>query len=288
MQRFRVFISYSRDYSPNSEQHREWVAALADALQRESDIEVVFDEYELYAGKDLTKFMEQVAAVDRVVIVLTPEYARRANERHGGVGYESSILSALSFQGNSEDRFIPVLRGDPRNSIPSYLRSKVYVDMRDRSPDEPYELLRAIRQQPGRARPPRQRSRLLPPVADIAEWLKQFSGMVEITDIHCEPLSVERGRSISLRYRIVNNKGECVKAWLGASVLPDASGEEYYNVEQDSVVMLHPGEGTYARELTVPQVAPPGMYRVVCAVYLEQLPDVRLDRRDLGYILSVY
>lgn len=278
----KVFLSYSKD----SEEHQEWVARLADALERESDIDVVFDEYDLYAGKDLTKFMERAAEADRVVVVLTPEYARRANERLGGVGYESNILTARLFQDSLEDISIPVLRGNPEKSIPSYMRSKVYIDMREKPPGEVYELLRSIRQLPKRVRP-RKEDQLLPPVENIVAWLNQFSDIAKITEVVCEPLAIGRGESVSLRYTIVSNKGEPLKIWLGASVLPSASGDEYYSVEQDKVVMLQPGEGTYSRELTIPQEAPTGLYRVVCAAYLEQLHDMRLDRIDLGCILTV-
>jgi len=119
-----VFISYSRD----SDAHRAWVGLLADALEGSPTFNVIYDEYELHAGKDLTHFMESGLASDRIVVVVTPEYVRKAMQRQGGVGYESSVISAALLREQLASRVVPILReGD---ALPPFLASKVYADFR--------------------------------------------------------------------------------------------------------------------------------------------------------------
>ena len=45
-----IFISYSWD----SEVHKEWILKLADDLIKDYGADVILDQYELNAGKDLT------------------------------------------------------------------------------------------------------------------------------------------------------------------------------------------------------------------------------------------
>jgi hypothetical protein len=147
--RIEVFVSYSRE----TDDHREWVGKLADRLDSESDVHVVLDEYDLYGGKDLPHFMERCARCDRVVVIVTSRFAEKADQREGGVGYETGIAAAELATSQTTDKFIPVLREG--SGIPVFLRGKRYVDLR---PDQNFEqgvdeLLRAIRRQADRSRP---------------------------------------------------------------------------------------------------------------------------------------
>lgn len=119
-----VFISYARE----SAVHNEWVKQLADTLEKLPDFTVVFDQYDLHAGKDLTHFMERGLQCQRVVAVITPEYVRKAGVRSGGVGYESSVISADVLADQLSARVVPVLRSG--NDRPPFLRSKLFVDFR--------------------------------------------------------------------------------------------------------------------------------------------------------------
>jgi chromosomal replication initiator protein DnaA len=133
-----VFISYSRE----SDEHVSWVSHLANAVEQIPGLHVVFDQYELHAGRDLTEFMDRGLACDRIVVIITPEYVRRAEGRIGGVGYESSVISAGFVTDQLSDRCVPILReGTDR---PSFLRSKIYVDFR--APITFYEELRRLRE----------------------------------------------------------------------------------------------------------------------------------------------
>ena len=122
-----VFVSYSWD----DEAHRDWVRRLAADLMERYGLLVTLDEHDLRPGDDRFVFMEQIARADVVVIVCTPTYVEKANERRGGVGVETTIITPAYFEGHPEKRFIPVVRrrapGVP--AVPTYLGSLAYIDM---------------------------------------------------------------------------------------------------------------------------------------------------------------
>lgn len=77
-----VFISYSWD----NNEHKAWVRRFAGDL-RAQGIEAWLDQWEVQLGDDVTEFMERgVAQADYVLLVCTENFARKANERRGGVG----------------------------------------------------------------------------------------------------------------------------------------------------------------------------------------------------------
>jgi hypothetical protein len=144
----RAFISYSWD-GPD---HQHWVAKLAERLQGESGIEVIFDGWHLQPGDDKLHFMEQaVADSDFVVVVCTPVYAERANKRQGGVGYESMVITSELAEHILTNKFIPVLRtGTWDSSLPRYLKSRMGVNFSDEPyrEDEYEKLLRVLHGEP--------------------------------------------------------------------------------------------------------------------------------------------
>jgi len=148
----KVFISYSWD----NEEHKKWVLNLADELTRKGVL-VFFDRYDLYPGKDLTHFMEtSVSEASKVLLVLTTNYKLKAEKREGGVGSEYSMMTAEIFNNQQSDKFIPILRsGDRTNSTPSFVKTKIDIDMSDDSKfDESFEeLLRTIYNEPEIKRP---------------------------------------------------------------------------------------------------------------------------------------
>lgn len=123
-----VFISYSWD----SVDHKSWVAQLAERL-RQAGLSVRFDQWDLRPGSDVTRYMEaSVRESDFVLLVCTPEFATRADARIGGVGYEQAVVTGEIFSGVAlPEKFIPCLRGDPSKSIPTFLKTRVWVDFRE-------------------------------------------------------------------------------------------------------------------------------------------------------------
>jgi hypothetical protein len=77
-----VFISHSWD----SVTHKRWVRELAERLVT-SGVKVSLDQWDVGPGESLTKLMEeQIITCDYVLVICTPQYARRSKERRGGVG----------------------------------------------------------------------------------------------------------------------------------------------------------------------------------------------------------
>lgn len=123
-----VFISYGWD----NDDHRSWVYTLADRLS--VDFNVMIDE-KLPLGTNLDTFMEQlVTNADRVLLILTPEYKEKADNRQNGVGYESVLISRQLYLNQGTSKFIPIIRkGDVEDCYPLYLGNRKGLDMRDDS-----------------------------------------------------------------------------------------------------------------------------------------------------------
>jgi len=126
-----AFISYSWD----DDAHRAWVAALAARL-RADGVDVTLDQWHAVPGDQLPAFMERSIRESRYVLVIcTPGYKRRSDERRGGVGYEGDIITGEVATKGNHRKFIPILRsGDATDAIPSWVQGKYFIDLRG----EPY------------------------------------------------------------------------------------------------------------------------------------------------------
>lgn len=142
-----VFISYSWD----SATHKRWVLQLARRLSRQG-IRVWLDQLSVRPGQSLTQFMEQkIRSSGHVLVICTPEYARRANKRVGGVGYEQQIISTQIATGIPRHKFVPIIRAGEFGlgasaAMPEHLAGCCAIDMRGKSPSRKRfdELLGAI------------------------------------------------------------------------------------------------------------------------------------------------
>ena len=122
----KAFVSYSWD----DEGHKEWVADLATKL-RGDGVDVTLDQWNMVPGDQLTSFMEkEIRDNDYVLIICTPNYRMKSDQRKGGVGYEGDIMTAEVLTKGNHRKFIPVFaRGSWDESAPSWLKGKVYVDL---------------------------------------------------------------------------------------------------------------------------------------------------------------
>lgn len=130
----KVFISYSWE----SEPHKEWVLRLATDL-RTRGVDVTLDRWHLRIGDDIAAFMDDsLSNADYILLVCTPGYAEKSNDRRGGVGYEQNIISGeLLTETSTKAKFIPLLRaGNPSTALPRFLKSKLFVDFRE---DDKYQ-----------------------------------------------------------------------------------------------------------------------------------------------------
>jgi len=126
-----AFISYSWD----SAEHKDWVRRFGEDLQARG-ITVLLDQFALRLGDDVARFMEQgVSEADYVLLICTENFGQKANQRRGGVGYEQAIVTSEILDSNpARGRFVCILRqGLPSQSLPAYMRSRLWLDCRDDS-----------------------------------------------------------------------------------------------------------------------------------------------------------
>ena len=171
----KVFISYSW-----TSQQR--VIDLAERLIH-NGINVVIDIYDLKEGQDKYAFMEQSVndiTVDRVLIVCDKAYTEKANNRSGGVGDETVIISPEIYKNVEQEKFIPVIFENDGNGIPycpHYIKSRIYIDLSsENNYEQGYEkLLRNIYDKPLYKKPA---------LGTIPEWLENETvDLSEIRDI---------------------------------------------------------------------------------------------------------
>jgi|HubBroStandDraft_1064217.scaffolds.fasta_scaffold108860_2 hypothetical protein len=149
----KIFISYSHD----STEHKSWVAKLAADL-RSNGVDVIFDQWDLALGQDVSLFMQHsVSSSDRVIMVCSETYVRKADGGTGGVGYERQVITSEVVENIDTKKFIPVVRGNSSSlKVPRFIGPRLYADF---TRDEDYtpkleELLREIHNSPAFAKPP--------------------------------------------------------------------------------------------------------------------------------------
>ena len=148
----KAFISYSHD----SVEHKQWVFKLAERLQN-SGIDVSLDLWDLKPGDDLPRFMEtHLVAADKVLMVCTEKYVKKANDGEGGVGYEKMIVTADLMRNISSSKVIPLIRqAGATAKVPTFLSTKLYLNFSDENYEFSLdELLRTLHQAPLFVKPP--------------------------------------------------------------------------------------------------------------------------------------
>ena len=155
----KVFISYAW----GTEEYSQKVTRLVNAL-RANSIDTIYDKFDLAEGADIHVFMEQAVNskdVDKVLILCDKNYQEKANSRKGGVGKETLIISPEIYNDSDpigkDKKFIPVImeldeQGQPY--IPTYLKSKLYLDYTHEDGAVLERLVRVIYGQPELVAPP--------------------------------------------------------------------------------------------------------------------------------------
>lgn len=121
----------------------------------------MLDKWELKEGQDKYAFMERCVNdpdITKVLIICDRVYAQKANNRTGGVGDETVIISGEIYGKMKQEKFIPIIaeRDDEGNGyLPAYIKTRIYIDLSDATKyEEQYEkLLRNIYEKPQLVKP---------------------------------------------------------------------------------------------------------------------------------------
>jgi len=151
----QVFISYSW----TSKEYQQKVIDLASRM-RHDGVDVKLDVWDLKTGQDKYKYMEQCVSnpeIDRVLILSDRIYAEKADGRIGGVGDETTIISAKVYGDAEQQKFIPVVMERDENGkeyLPAYLEPRMYRDLSGENYEDEYKkLLRLIFEAPENRKP---------------------------------------------------------------------------------------------------------------------------------------
>jgi hypothetical protein len=153
----RVFVSYSW----SSPQHEQWVINFAERLSSDG-VFVILDKWDLKEGQDKHVFMERMVndkKINKVLVVCDSSYQRKANDRKGGVGTESQLISKKVYENTRQEKFIPIIKEyDEANEpcLPHFISNRKYIDLSsDQIFEENYQkLVRTLYKKPLQKRPP--------------------------------------------------------------------------------------------------------------------------------------
>ena len=124
----KIFISYSW----SSPEHEEWVLELAESLIKDG-IDIALDKWELREGDDPIVFMESMVndpTITKIIMIIDGKYTDRANQRHGGVGTESTILSQELYSKRDKNKIVAVI-AEPDAPKPTFYAGRLHVDLSD-------------------------------------------------------------------------------------------------------------------------------------------------------------
>lgn len=153
----KLFISYSW----SSPDHEEWVLNLAEELVA-AGVNVILDKWDLKEGHDAYAFMEKMVTdpdINKVILICDKEYAEKADDRSGGVGTETQIISQEIYEEVDQNKFVGIVKErdeDGKAYLPTYYKSRIYIDLSD---EEEYaknfeRLVRWIYDKPLHIKPP--------------------------------------------------------------------------------------------------------------------------------------
>lgn len=117
----RVFISYTGENPEN----RKWVKAFVCKL-RENGVNARVDIFHLKPGNDLPQWMtNELLMADKVILICDKFYAKKADSRNGGVGWETMIIQGDMMLHAQLNKYICIIREENFDEgIPMYAKTK--------------------------------------------------------------------------------------------------------------------------------------------------------------------
>src|SRR3972149_4314240 len=122
----KAFISYSW----SSPAHQKFVIDMAEKLTTDGVV-VVMNKWDLKEGQDKYAFMEKMVTdptMSKVLIISDKKYAEKSNNKSGGVGTESQIISAEIYDKVEQTKFIPIVTEfdeDGKPYLPIFLKNRI-------------------------------------------------------------------------------------------------------------------------------------------------------------------
>ncbi len=127
MENPKVFVSYSHSSNEYKDKIRDFAIML-----RSHGIDATIDEWEVTGGNDLNAFMEKaIKEADKVIIACDKVYTDKANNRSGGAGIETYIISPDVYKKHDQTKYIPVIFEKDVDGIaymPDYIKTRFYYD----------------------------------------------------------------------------------------------------------------------------------------------------------------
>lgn len=126
----RVFISYTATDIVN----RNWVKSFACKL-RQNGVNARLDIFHLKPGQDLPQWMtNELIMADKVLLICDKYYTEKADNRKGGVGWETMIIQGDMLSKQEQNKYIAILRDkDIDQSLPIYVKSRYALNWADES-----------------------------------------------------------------------------------------------------------------------------------------------------------
>lgn len=117
----RVFISYTGENPEN----RKWVKKFVCKL-RENGVNARVDMYHLKPGYDLPQWMtNELIMADKVLLICDKFYAKKADSRNGGVGWETMIIQGDMMLNAQSNKYICIIReNNIDEGMPLYAKTK--------------------------------------------------------------------------------------------------------------------------------------------------------------------
>ena len=229
----KVFISYAW----STDEYKEKVRSLASDLMRDG-IDVLLDVWDLHEGNDTYAYMETCVRDDtitNVLILLDPIYKDKADNREGGVGVETQIISPELYNDVKQEKFIPIIferGGNGEICKPVYLKGALHFDL---SLEDSYnkEYIRLVRYLYGKTtfRKPELGSRPswidesieIPTIVRTSYNILKQNEPANIKNVHFRDflLKIKEGILVSVRNEKANNA---------------LSGDDYLNLYKETKV----------------------------------------------------
>ena len=218
-----------------TEDYQTKVLSFATDLMNDG-IDVVLDRWSLKEGNDTYAFMEQSvtdSTITNVLILLDPNYAKKANERNGGVGAETQIISPEIYNKVKQEKFLPIVFEREVNGEipkPQYLKTMLHFDL---SQDEKYalEYQRLVKRLYG--------IEILekPELGKKPSWIEERSSIPTQTRIRYECLKQQKSDNVkkdefrNFLFDIKNSIVNFKKDELDGSISPDKYIELYKDMK---------------------------------------------------------